>query len=186
MQSGRARAAANLVNRGPTRQQRLDGRRASEPDRVMQWRDAILVGFMDVPRRAPSLRGRRGISPASFAWPCEGPLPIKEGRSCDQNCPADKQEDREKRKKWRRRGSNPQPPACKAGALPIELRPQVRAIHINSTTNPSVGRSPGLLKYKCNLCRRAKSIQGPRHRQSARALGGRSRGTVGPQQYKQC
>lgn len=26
--------------------------------------------------------------------------------------------------KWRRRGSNPQPPACKAGALPIELRPQ--------------------------------------------------------------
>ena len=24
---------------------------------------------------------------------------------------------------WRRRGSNPQPPACKAGALPIELRP---------------------------------------------------------------
>jgi hypothetical protein len=25
---------------------------------------------------------------------------------------------------WRRRGSNPQPPACKAGALPIELRPQ--------------------------------------------------------------
>src|SRR5438034_8873044 len=26
---------------------------------------------------------------------------------------------------WRRRGSNPQPPACKAGALPIELRPQI-------------------------------------------------------------
>src|SRR5437879_6400657 len=25
---------------------------------------------------------------------------------------------------WRRRGSNPQPPACKAGALPIELRPR--------------------------------------------------------------
>ena len=28
---------------------------------------------------------------------------------------------------WRRRGSNPQPPACKAGALPIELRPRGRA-----------------------------------------------------------
>ena len=26
--------------------------------------------------------------------------------------------------KWTRRGSNPQPPACKAGALPIELRAQ--------------------------------------------------------------
>ena len=25
---------------------------------------------------------------------------------------------------WRRRGSNPQPPACKAGALPVELRPR--------------------------------------------------------------
>ena len=25
---------------------------------------------------------------------------------------------------WRRRGSNPRPPACKAGALPIELRPR--------------------------------------------------------------
>ena len=29
---------------------------------------------------------------------------------------------------WRRRGSNPQPPACKAGALPIELRP--RTLHL--------------------------------------------------------
>ena len=27
---------------------------------------------------------------------------------------------------WRRWGSNPQPPACKAGALPIELRPRKR------------------------------------------------------------
>ena len=26
---------------------------------------------------------------------------------------------------WRRAGSNRQPPACKAGALPVELRPQV-------------------------------------------------------------
>jgi hypothetical protein len=26
---------------------------------------------------------------------------------------------------WRRGDSNPQPPACKAGALPIELRPRV-------------------------------------------------------------
>ena len=26
---------------------------------------------------------------------------------------------------WRRAGSNRQPPACKAGALPIELRPRV-------------------------------------------------------------
>lgn len=26
--------------------------------------------------------------------------------------------------RWRRSGSNRQPPACKAGALPIELRPQ--------------------------------------------------------------
>ena len=29
---------------------------------------------------------------------------------------------------WRRRGSNPQPPACKAGALPIELRPRTHSI----------------------------------------------------------
>jgi len=29
------------------------------------------------------------------------------------------------KREWRRRGSNPQPPACKAGALPIELRPRV-------------------------------------------------------------
>jgi hypothetical protein len=29
-----------------------------------------------------------------------------------------------KDKKWRRRGSNSQPPACKAGALPVELRPR--------------------------------------------------------------
>jgi hypothetical protein len=28
---------------------------------------------------------------------------------------------------WRRRGSNPQPPACKAGALPVELRPRMTA-----------------------------------------------------------
>ena len=27
-------------------------------------------------------------------------------------------------RKWRRRGSNPQPPPCKGGALPIELRPR--------------------------------------------------------------
>ena len=27
------------------------------------------------------------------------------------------------KEKWRRRGSNPQPPPCKGGALPIELRP---------------------------------------------------------------
>ncbi len=27
-------------------------------------------------------------------------------------------------KKWSRRGSNPWPPACHAGALPAELRPQ--------------------------------------------------------------
>ena len=27
---------------------------------------------------------------------------------------------------WRRRGSNPRPPACKAGALPTELRPRAR------------------------------------------------------------
>jgi hypothetical protein len=27
-------------------------------------------------------------------------------------------------RKWRRRGSNSQPPACKAGALPVELRPR--------------------------------------------------------------
>ena len=30
--------------------------------------------------------------------------------------------------KWRRAGSNRQPPACKAGALPIELRPQGKRI----------------------------------------------------------
>ncbi len=30
------------------------------------------------------------------------------------------------RLQWRRTGSNRQPPACKAGALPIELRPRSR------------------------------------------------------------
>ena len=30
-------------------------------------------------------------------------------------------------RQWRRPGSNRQPPACKAGALPIELRPQANA-----------------------------------------------------------
>lgn len=33
---------------------------------------------------------------------------------------------------WRRRGSNPQPPHCERGALPVELRPQVIRI-----VNPS-------------------------------------------------
>jgi hypothetical protein len=28
-------------------------------------------------------------------------------------------------REWRRRGSNPQPPPCKGGALPIELRPRI-------------------------------------------------------------
>ena len=30
---------------------------------------------------------------------------------------------------WRRWESNPQPPACKAGALPIELRPRTGLHH---------------------------------------------------------
>jgi hypothetical protein len=30
------------------------------------------------------------------------------------------------RRKWRRRDSNPQPPPCKGGALPVELRPRLR------------------------------------------------------------
>ena len=36
------------------------------------------------------------------------------------------------RRQWRRWGSNPQPPACKAGALPIELRPRVKFSGVSS------------------------------------------------------
>ena len=43
---------------------------------------------------------------------------------------------------WRRRGSNPQPPACKAGALPIELRPLggVAGLSHQSPAIPSLRR----------------------------------------------
>ena len=43
--------------------------------------------------------------------------------------------------KWRRTGSNRQPPACKAGALPIELRPQKRKSEV---------RKPKFAKTVCN------------------------------------
>ncbi len=33
----------------------------------------------------------------------------------------------EKHEEWRRPGSNRRPPACKAGALPAELRPHARS-----------------------------------------------------------
>ena len=37
------------------------------------------------------------------------------------------------RDEWRRPGSNRQPPACKAGALPIELRPRKPAVRAGRT-----------------------------------------------------
>ena len=37
-----------------------------------------------------------------------------------------------RRTKWRRAGSNRQPPACKADALPIELRPQGSRLFLNT------------------------------------------------------
>jgi hypothetical protein len=38
-------------------------------------------------------------------------------------------------RQWRRPGSNRQPPACKAGALPVELRPRDRSAE---TRNPNI------------------------------------------------
>jgi hypothetical protein len=53
---------------------------------------------------------------------------------------------------WRRRGSNPQPPACKAGALPVELRPQgVPTILPTSQgmyNHESASTRPGLLTLR--------------------------------------
>jgi hypothetical protein len=40
---------------------------------------------------------------------------------------------------WRRRGSNPQHPACKAGALPIELRPRINPPPAHAGGSPSLG-----------------------------------------------
>ena len=37
--------------------------------------------------------------------------------------------------KWRRAGSNRQPPACKAGALPIELRPRNMSVQLSDIGN---------------------------------------------------
>jgi hypothetical protein len=42
--------------------------------------------------------------------------------------------------KWRRRGSNPQPPGCKPGALPIELRPRSES---RPTRGPTLRSSEG-------------------------------------------
>lgn len=46
--------------------------------------------------------------------------------------------------RWRRRGSNPQPLACKASALPIELRPHSgrRADQIIVPRGPRIARAP--------------------------------------------
>lgn len=40
---------------------------------------------------------------------------------------------------WRRPGSNRQPPACKAGALPIELHPQTRKSEIRNLKSETGG-----------------------------------------------
>ena len=63
---------------------------------------------------------------------------------------------------WRRRESNPQPPPCKGGALPIELRPR-RAIRTRSSTWSPHATRPW------RDGRRAGDGPGPRHRPRERS-----------------
>ena len=51
--------------------------------------------------------------------------------------------------KWRRRGSNPQPPGCKPGALPIELRPQSFFHHQPASTTPALSVFLRIHEFPC-------------------------------------
>lgn len=42
-------------------------------------------------------------------------------------------------KPWRRRDLNPQPPPCKGGALPVELRPRLQARQARPAATQEVG-----------------------------------------------
>ena len=76
--------------------------------------------------------------PAPILDPANGPLIAVKlniltrkslgGLETDLACRVLRAAGRPLRRKWRRRGSNPQPPPCKGGALPIELCPRVSRV----------------------------------------------------------
>ena len=57
----------------------------------------------------------------SFQWPLFDVVPAEAGRA------------------WRRRDSNPRPPRCKAGALPVELHPRSRSVRTGGVEPPQRG-----------------------------------------------
>ena len=62
--------------------------------------------------------------------------------------------------KWRRAGSNRQPPACKAGALPVELRPR----ETKSRKAASAARGAPVQRERLAAICHHQSIQGPPRR----------------------
>ena len=68
---------------------------------------------------------------------------------------------------WRRRGSNSRPPACKAGALPAELRPRVKHLVGSRGLEPPTSRLSGVRSNRLSyepvpqvaLCKRAFKIK---------------------------
>jgi hypothetical protein len=79
-------------------------------------------------------------------------------------------------RQWRRRGSNPQPPACKAGALPIELRPRISRDSREAYSSHEYSTAKGQFYYvKVRALRfelRTSTLSGWRSNQLSYARGG--------------
>ena len=84
---------------------------------------------------------------------------------------------------WRRSGSNRQPPACKAGALPIELRPRYCAGPVPARAAP-FGRVPSEKRAARNSTPRRGG--GADRRPNSREKWARQDSNLGPQPYQGC
>ncbi len=89
------------------------------------WRRSIPTGFRRTGLSGAKKAGGSCTEAGAAAWSSDG-TKLAYAAQCGGGCAL---------RRWRRADSNPRPPACKAGALPTELRP--RGLHHRCGSSPS-------------------------------------------------